>query len=90
MKHTKGPWEHIIVMNESAVRGERNGKPCLIASCLYDEDNEGEIGELDANARLIASAPDLLEALKSMVEYRGAHDPITEKAREAISKAEER
>lgn len=50
-----------------------------------------------ANANLIASAPDLLEALKAMaIQYKiehgldGAYDEVLTKAEKAIAKAEER
>jgi hypothetical protein len=46
----------------------------------------------EANARLIAAAPDLLEALKGIVcEYEDSfHDPRLDQARAAIAKAEGR
>ncbi len=45
--------------------------------------------EQAANARLIAAAPDLLAALKALVEdQRDASLPVLAQAREAIEKAE--
>jgi len=47
--------------------------------------------EMKANARLIASAPELLEALRDMVRYEDLpaadQQPAVERARAAISKA---
>ncbi|NIR76813.1 MAG: hypothetical protein GWN53_17440 [Gammaproteobacteria bacterium] len=50
--------------------------------------------EAEANARLIAAAPELLKALKALVEPcecygrdRGEHGPLCEHARAAIAKA---
>ena len=62
MRHTKGPWGI-----------KENGKhetPSIYAGWkhiarLKDQSN----GELNANARLIASAPDLLEAVKQAAGY---------------------
>jgi hypothetical protein len=43
--------------------------------------------ETEANARLIAAAPDLLEALQAMLSV-GQPEGLAEKARAAIAKAE--
>jgi hypothetical protein len=65
-KHTPGPWQH----------GANYG------ACVYvfDENRSYNIatlgptpvmgGSCEANARLIAAAPELLEALKEMMHYR--------------------
>ena len=93
--HTKGPWKI-----EPATSGYR--APCdddandvaiiapdgLSIGVLWD----GVIGPLkdtqDANARLIAAAPDLLEALRDMVSDRDCLSEATiEFARKAIAKA---
>ena len=68
-EHTKGPW---------AVEGDDEsvpGVPCIgiasaekricdVASTLNDDDDWQLTGEDRANARLIAAAPELLEALE--------------------------
>ena len=51
MKHTPGPWT--VVPAEKPF-----GEWIFIATCAADD---------DANARLIASAPDLLTALQAMI-----------------------
>ena len=73
-KHTPAPWEAITNQNGNTIIrttcwNESAGTNCLriIASDLYDESNEPELAELEANARLIAAAPDMLAALQNMV-----------------------
>jgi len=61
-KHTPGPWH---VANVGWIASER-GTICAMYAMktgLHGEDIEGE-----ANARLIAAAPDLLDALKAAQE----------------------
>ena len=98
MSHTPGPW--IVEKTRIGRRGpitlvmvvaEEGGMPGLIV-------NQGPIEPRDiANARLIAAAPDLLEALKSVVYVSadgkafGFHNLDTKTAQTAaaaIAKAE--
>lgn len=81
MKHTKGrPWKVYNNGMDSSGRG------------VYRIEHRRE--ELEANARLIASAPELLEACKALVETIKEILPIegyssyTEQAKQAIKKAE--
>ena len=64
-KHTEGPWTVGCSMDErtSLTRGEDGVFP------LPEDD------EIEANARLIAAAPDLLHALKWAAEYVSLHTP---------------
>lgn len=89
-EHTPGPWEAI----EDTVRAR--GSQRAIADC-----GTWHVGTQDkANARLIAAAPDLLDALKAAVEWIDPDEPDLvnreecaadlEKARAAIAKAEGR
>ncbi len=88
-KHTPGPWAvfrrdgystYIHAINEG---GEIN--TFQVASCHSATSRKyfPTRGEAEANARLIAAAPDLLEALKELTLERG----MTDKARAAIAKA---
>ena len=67
MTHTPGPWR----IN---TRLSRNGAPVIsgdgrdIAKALYHMGSEDP--EVDANARLIASAPELLEALECLMKLQ--------------------
>ena len=93
-KHTPGPWRvqatgHSFVVeahtHTEVISVDANGNPCR-----WSEYNE-------ANARLIAAAPELLEALQALLgweeaeikhfEATGPDDWIMEIARAAIAKA---
>jgi len=91
--HTPGPW----VAKKATVRGEVNewyvteGEGvAVIASCVTDIAGEPS----EANARLIAAAPELLEALEGLcglAELRPGHlqdyKAAVAAARNAITKA---
>jgi len=100
-KHTPGPWQ---VLPEECdkpyirIRGTVLGGRYKIANVItpsYEGVHEREAVETRANARLIAAAPELLEALKAFVadwsDDTGMSSPSYESvrlAREAIAKAE--
>lgn len=80
MTHTQGPWENVGGYVE-ALDLDTPLSICTIADCGT---------ETEANARLIAAAPDLLEALQEAVNkgYMWDHDPdLWSKASAAIAKA---
>jgi hypothetical protein len=66
--HTPGPWfiDEKYPLSIMAPDGREFEPPWLIANAMPDIDSDDSQGI--ANARLIASAPYLLEALKGMVE----------------------
>jgi hypothetical protein len=76
-KFTRGPW---MVMPEEAeklyirVRGTRLGERFKIANAPFPIADESEKQEALANARLIAAAPDLFEAVRLFVEEYDAAD----------------
>ena len=78
-EHTPGPW---VINGLSEYRGSYEINGC---NALYD-DPEGE-----ANIRLIAAAPDMLEALRQMVICKDNHNSecsrCIAKADTAIAKA---
>ena len=83
-KHTPGPW-HTAGEQGVQIRSAKD----QIAKVWTMRGNEWK-----ANARLIAAAPDLLEALRAMVDYFGPHpdvdnglDETLTAARAAIAKA---
>lgn len=91
-KHTPGPWQHSVKLSGSE---NHRGFRILTADgwALADVQPADEDGiEGEANARLIAAAPDLLEALKRIVGWDAAGLALTEdhaaQACAAIAKAE--
>ncbi len=77
-KHTPAPWIEIPQSNGSRMialeyeTGEQNNPKCLrlIANVIARKDT---LLIDEANARLVASAPELLEALKAIVQL-GEHN----------------
>lgn len=85
-KHTEGPW----IYEPSSLAGGRNvncatgGKVCM----AYDYVREGGTDERNANARLIAAAPELLEAAQAIAKHLwNADGPVYDALRAAIDKA---
>lgn len=69
--HTPGPWEAVLdtSVNHGSIKSPLHESLIAMVDCRY-----GKIGEPEANARLIAAAPDLLEALEWVqLECRYAH-----------------
>ena len=78
MKHTSGPWK--IDTEDARVISTLDGD--MVAVCEYISEGDGD---------LISAAPEILEALESMVDMvemnRFIQDYAMEIAREAIKKA---
>lgn len=101
-QHTSGPWcvEDPMDFELTIVEaGKETHEWRFIASCSLpegDDDQDFTSGEVQANARLIAAAPELLEALQAMthglpdllesIGYSDEEDMIG-KALAAIAKA---
>jgi hypothetical protein len=95
--HTPGPWTIRYGMNIMGPDVRFPGNERLVANAGGHSNNvhsEAVRLENEANARLIAAAPDLLEALKALREWHRTEyqsDPKTDaKADAAIAKAEGR
>ena len=71
MRHTPGPWKFEVRNYQAMVTTERDDIDMVVASNLFDEELDLELDEVEANARLIASAPDLLEALQELIDWEG-------------------
>ena len=91
-KHTPGPWE--VSWDKYGKESEIHGKSELNDGpiCIIPHDDVTESGaeEQLANARLIAAAPELLEALEGLAMKAGRHfwrDVVVTQARAAIAKA---
>jgi hypothetical protein len=70
-KHTPGPWYRSI--NGGTIRQESSD---LVVAMIDDGGHVSErdlipTGQCEANAHLIAAAPDLLEALEDYLKYSG-------------------
>lgn len=73
-KHTPGPWIAIHSIPEEGsecfwLRAQPGGTICRGFSQEIGTINGPQSGEQEANARLIAAAPELLEACQAMVEW---------------------
>ena len=83
-KHTPGPW-HIEVTHVT------EGAYTISHGANRQGDGpECDVGKFycsGANARLIAAAPDLLEALQKAVRFGGLFPDLKEEAEAAIAKA---
>ena len=85
MAHTKGPWSAIEAQRGFIVTAIDGFYDIAVVRNMGNEDNK-------ANARLIAAAPDLLEALQHAVDWLNAAGiaetmPVQLQARAAIKKA---
>jgi hypothetical protein len=99
LKHTPGPWTLLL---DDRYRPGVEASDSAISIVIFgvknkDDDYAGIRGKDDqeatANAHLIAAAPELLEALKTLAtqaESHGAEGIYWDKARAAIAKAEGR
>lgn len=76
-KHTSGPWE-------VAPGNDVTGYPYFYINGMS---RSVELGELVANARLIAAAPEMLEALKEIVHNWDGEPEDMAAANAAIAKA---
>lgn len=93
MKHTPGPWTPEFG-EAYRVRAQQDGGQVAIMMNL--KGRHGLAGrrngdEVAANARLMAAAPELMDALKALLNYDnlGAYEraDVRQKARAAIAKA---
>ena len=81
-RHTPGPWKYAGDGSQEVY--ERKGGFCI---CRVNHSPAFYDGVATANARLIAAAPDLIEALKSLVEISDDDRAECQNARAAIAKA---
>ncbi len=100
-KHTPGPWRHYTrpQPNGCPIVGTENG--LMVAMMAHTVNQPEQADEAIANARVVSTAPELLDALKGMVAmycdlvesgdagYWDPEDtPEVKAARAAIAKAE--
>jgi hypothetical protein len=94
-KHTPGPWKAWTSKSpfkRSGVNGLTEAGDAPFTICIMGTPNK--LAETHANARLIAAAPEMLEALRAVVEeFERPHDStrnlpsVMRAARAAIAKA---
>lgn len=90
-KHTPGPWAADKLLDRSAFNIFMPGYCSAGASVHHCSNSSTCMGglEVEANARLIAAAPDLLERLEELLEYsdhlRGS--AVYNRAHAAIARA---
>ena len=93
IRHTPGPWEAVIQPGCHAVIASLSGGPKAVAIIGNNTPDDGNEPMRFANARLIAAAPELLEALREIFHdvKQGAipndDDEWWKKASTAIAKA---
>lgn len=90
-KHTPGPW---TVDTNGGGRFSNSIAAKVVASGLIADVSDWwyDVGQAEANAHLIAAAPDLLEALVELLpladdEVSHTYDNVLDIARAAIAKA---
>ena len=96
-KHTPGPWSQVPQSDGSTLIARRyetgnQMKPMGLRIVGFTMARKDSLQEDEANARLIAAAPELLEALKDMLDGHedactGYGEGAADKARAAIAKA---
>ena len=84
MNHTPGPWKHGEGVCNHKVYSVAQPEKDEIVRCYGDTPEEAE-----ANVRLIAAAPELLEALRKIerMPWPNGESPYALVARSAIAKA---
>ena len=93
--HTPGPWDFVNGTSDGNIPAfyVRCGNRGIAHLIIEERDTRYETAHTEANARLIAAAPDLLEALKAAADYIAATighrgGDIMEAADAAIARAE--
>jgi hypothetical protein len=92
-KHTLGPWEASEGYPSDIWHVDMPSRGYSVVVSRAEEDWDMAVEEVQANARLIAAAPDLLDALETLLPYLEQRSQPGERwaalcAREAIAKAQ--
>lgn len=97
MSHTKDEWKvfnltDVFTDTDKLGKGDIQICDCNVHKVILETDKELSLEEAEANARLIAAAPDLLEACEEVIknELHGItpyFDEAIRKVEAAISKA---
>lgn len=87
-KHTPGPWAVAARKWQIATQGPATEWLATMPHSASDGFGLTDVGEIAANARLIAAAPDLLAALKALqlqALQSSVNDPSNEWGQEALA-----
>lgn len=90
MSHTPGPWKTVTTDEDITTKTIIDEDNYWIARVLNFDTDIDDIVESKANARLIAAAPELLEALKNIIIWDDGNLPgdLIDAAKQVIKKAE--
>lgn len=91
-KHTPGPWFAVDYSGTICIQDGHmyDDRDLLCYDPVFSDNDPLSKEEVDANAKLIVAAPELLEACIAALEHhQGGHSEIGFKLREAIKKATE-
>lgn len=92
MNHTPGPWEVAndwVDLNKHAIKRPNMGHIMIISHVGFLE-SPVAVAEQEANARLIAAAPELFAALKTVaktIDLYAIHGKIAKQVDTALAKA---
>lgn len=87
-KPTPGPWEPLRGHRSLKIRGLRESKPPFRNVINFNGISRATSDEGQANAHLIAAAPEMYEALKALLDPERDMDDAYRIAYAAIAKAE--
>ena len=86
-KHTPGPWDLDDYNNANFIIRDKSGEyVTTVTKSRYHDNRKDERAE--ANALLIATAPEILDEMKNLVELLGNADEATVSARALIARIE--
>ena len=88
-KHTPGPWFAVADKGQTIIRTSRSSA-AFSPLAIVKGDKRDTLKDQEANARLIAAAPDLIDALSEIINDGGKFVMTNEthrKARAAIARA---
>ncbi len=77
-KHMPGPWEAVRMRHGWHIGSRYPGGACSIAAIAnHDDTDSSGHPRQEANARLIAAAPELLDVVKKLVECNPLYNVVT-------------